>query len=138
MVLSVGEEGDGHITSGRAAGGASFTRAYHTRPGQPSSTDFEHSSSAFSQSTIPICHPLLQRTADHSSQLVARVRSGSAIPYETPMPIGGTGSQSSNQPESTMHQLLANISVATGNNDGLVYGVGASGAQRIKSKDRLI
>ncbi len=50
------------------------------------------------------------------------------------MPIGGVGSQSSEQPESAMHQLLAHISMAAGSNDGLVYGVGSSGAQRMRRK----
>ena len=53
------------------------------------------------------------------------------------MPIGGTLPSSSEQSESAMHQLLAHISVAAGNNDGLVYGVGTSGAQRIKSEAAL-
>lgn len=128
------EEGDPHIVGGHLAGGSAFTRAYHTRPGVSVSTECDHSLTAFSQYSIPLSHPMMSRTADHSSQLSARVRLGSAISYETPIPIGGTGSMSPNQPESTLHQLLTSISVATGNSDGLVYGVGASGAQRIRRK----
>ncbi|XP_064399727.1 E3 ubiquitin-protein ligase HUWE1-like isoform X3 [Halichondria panicea] len=126
------QDGEIQVTDGRSAGGTSYTRSLHTRPGQHNSTDLDSSVTSFTGQTIPLRHPLLTRTSDHSSQLAQRVRLGSAVSFETPMPIGGVGSQSSEQPESAMHQLLAHISVAAGSNDGLVYGVGSSGAQRMR------
>lgn len=133
LVLLLIADGEVEVTDGRAAGGSSYTRSLHTRPGQHASTDSDPSSTTFNGQTIPLRHPLLARTNDHSSQLAERVRSGSAIPFETPMPIGGpAASRPTEQPESAMHQLLAHISMAAGSNDGLVYGVGSSGAQRMR------
>ncbi len=126
-------DGEVEVTDGRAAGGSSYTRSLHTRPGQHNSADSDpSSSSSFNGQTIPLRHPLLARTNDHSSKFAERVRSRSVIPFETPLPIGGPASRPSDQPESVMHQLLAHVSVAAGSNDGLVYGVGNSGAQRMR------
>lgn len=126
-----------------------FTRAYHTRPSQGTTTsDLEQHTVA--ARTLPQHHPLLVRHADHPQQLTSRAVGGPSIHTDpTPAPVnqslgaargasgqgnvaaatvGGAGAVDPHHHESAMQQLLSNISAAAGTNEVLGFGVGSIGS----------
>lgn len=123
-----------------------FTRAFHSRPTQPTASDLLEQTSTLNR-LLPQQHPLLIHRTDYQ------------IHHATPQgPNGGTGvlqgstsslSTSSavattstftgrgieadpQQPESILQQLVTNISAVTGSNELLGFG-GFSGGQRTRT-----
>lgn len=137
-----------------------FTRAFHSRPTQPTPSDLLEQTSILSR-LLPMQHPLLVHRTDyhihHSTpqtpggagggpggNLQGNASATSAVVPHVAAPnstsgvnIGGWGNESDpQQTESAMQQLLTNISTATGSSELLGFGVGgstSSGAQRARS-----
>lgn len=134
-----------------------FTRAFHSRPTQPTPSDLLEQTSILSR-LLPMQHSLLvHRTDYHIHHSTPQTPGGGGGPVgnlqvntsvtSTVTPsttaagsstsnanIGGRGNETDpQQPESAMQQLLTNISAATGSSELLGFGVGgstSSGAQR--------
>ena len=137
-----------------------FTRAFHSRPTQPTPSDLLEQTSILSR-LLPMQHPLLVHRTDYqihhstpqtpggagggpggnlqgNSSTAAAVIPHVAAPASTSgVNIGGWGNDTDpQQTESAMQQLLTNISAATGSSELLGFGVGGStsmGAQRARS-----
>lgn len=128
-----------------------FTRAFHSRPTQPTPSDLLEQTSILSR-LLPMQHPLLvHRTDYHIHHSTPQIPGGAPVgnlqantsttltttltPSSTNANIGGGRGNEADpqQPESAMQQLLTNISAATGSSELLGFGVGgstSSGAER--------
>ena len=139
-----------------------FTRAFHSRPTQPTPSDLLEQTSILSR-LLPMQHSLLVHRTDYQihhatpqtpggsgggpvgGNLQANTSTTSTITPSASAPattsssanIGGRGNETDpQQPESAMQQLLTNISAATGSSELLGFGVGgstSSGAQRART-----
>ena len=128
-----------------------FTRAFHSRPTQPSASDLLEQTSILNR-LLPQQHPcLVHRTDYHIHHATPQTPGGgpntlqnattsSTTATAASAMASSTGGSRGNetdpqQPENAMQQLLTNISAATGSSELLAFGVGGStsGAQRTRT-----
>lgn len=122
-----------------------FSRAFHSRPVQPSPSDLLEQTTILNR-LLPQQHPLLIHRTDyhihHATPQTAGGGGPSSLQTSTTSSTAGATTSTSRgnesdpqQPESAMQQLLTNISAATGSSELLGFGVGGatSDAQRSRT-----
>ena len=122
-----------------------FSRAFHSRPVQPSPSDLLEQTTILNR-LLPQQHPLVVHRTDYHIHHATPQTAGSGGPSS--LHTGSTSSTAGTmtstnrgnesdpqQPESAMQQLLTNISAATGSSELLGFGVGGatSDAQRSRT-----